>query len=285
MLENGETYHDNVGVEILTDVNVALHDGVEGGDVDSAGFETEDGRLEESLRCAEALVADGNDLSVGKLVRLLEGRALAGGLDLLLEVEGNVAELLLDVANDFTLGSGGEGVTALGENLHEVVGQVTASHVNTRDGVGKGETLVNGDDVGDTVTRVEHDTGGTTGSVKREDGLDGDVEGRGVEGLENNLGHLLTVALGVDGSLSEEDGVLLGSDTELVVEGVVPDLLHVVPVGDNTVLNGVPQGEDTTLALCLITHVRVLLAHTDHDTALRLDIEGEDGSGRDAYPW
>jgi hypothetical protein len=33
--------------------------------------------------------------------------------------------------------------------------------------------------------------------------------------------------------------VLLGSDSKLVVEGVVPDLLHVVPVGDNTVLNGV----------------------------------------------
>ena len=59
------------------------------------------------------------------------------------------------------------------------------------------------------------------------------------------LGHLLSVGLGIEGSLSEEDGVLLGGDTQLVVEGVVPDLLHVVPVGDDTVLNGVFQGEDT----------------------------------------
>lgn len=282
-----KTYHDNVGVEILTDVNIALHDGVEGGDVDSAGLETENGGLEEGLGGAEALVADGDDLTVGKLVGLLEGRALAGGLDLLLEVEGDVAELLLDVANDFTLGGGGEGVTALGEDLHEVVGQVTAGHVNTGDGVGKGETLVDGDDVSDTVTGVEDDTGGTTGGVEGEDGLDGDVEGRGVEGLEDNLGHLLTVALGVDGSLGEEDGVLLGSDTELVVEGVVPNLLHVVPVGDNTVLDGVPQGEDTTLALCLITHVGVLLTHTDHDTAEGLEWEGRDRGARgdNAYPW
>ena len=61
----------------------------------------------------------------------------------------------------------------------------------------------------------------------------------------SHLGHLLPVGLGVEGSLSQEDGVLLGGDTELVVEGVVPDLLHVIPVGHDTVLNGVLEGQDT----------------------------------------
>jgi hypothetical protein len=32
------------------------------------------------------------------------------------------------------------------------------------------------------------------------------------------------------------------------------------------VLDGVSQGKDTTLGLCLITDVGVFLAHTDHDT-------------------
>lgn len=250
-----KTHHDNVAVKVLSDIDIALHDGVESGDVDTARFETENGGLEESLGGTETLVTDGDDLTVGKLVGLLEGRALAGGLDLLLEVESDVAELLLDVTNDFTLGSGGESVTTLGKNLHEVVGQVTTSHVDTRDGVGKGETFVDGDNVSDTVTGVEDDTGGTTGSVQRQNGLDGDVEGGGVEGLEDDLGHLLTVGLGVDGGLGEQDGVLLGSNTELVVEGVVPNLLHVVPVGNDTVLNGVSESEDTTLGLCLITDV------------------------------
>src|SRR5699024_7156181 len=140
------------------------------------------------------------------------------------------------------------------------------SHVDTRDGVGEGETLVDGDNVSDTVTRVQDDTGGTTGGVQGQDGLDGDVEGGGVEGFEDDLSHLLTVGLGVDGGFGQEDGVLLGSDTEFVVEGVVPDLLHVVPVGDDTVLNGISEGKDTTLRLCLITDVGVLLTHTNHDT-------------------
>ena len=240
--------------------------------MDTAGFETEDGGLEESLRSTEALVADGDNLTIGKLVGLLERRALGSGLDLLLEVKSDVAELLLDVTNDFALGGGGEGVATFSEDLHEVVGKITASHVNTGNGVGKSETLVDGDNVSDTITGVEDDTGGTTGGVERKDGLDGDVEGGGVEGLENDLCHLLTVGLGVDGSLGKEDGVLLGGNTELVVEGVMPNLLHVVPVGNNTVLDGVPEGKDTTLGLSLITDVGVLLTHTDHDTAMVVSV-------------
>ena len=237
--------------------------------MDTTALQTQDVRLEQSLRSTETLVTDGDDLTVRKLVRLLQSGALGSSLDLLLEVKSDVAELLLDVTDNFTLGSGGEGVATLSQNLHQVVGQITTSHVDTGDGVGQGETLVDGDNVGDTVTRVKNDTGGTTRGVQGQDGLDGDVEGGGVEGLEDNLGHLLTVGLGVDRSLSQEDGVLLGGDTELVVEGVVPDLLHVIPVGDNTVLNGVAQSQDTTLRLCLITNVGVLLTHTDHDTGYK----------------
>lgn len=215
--------------------------------MDATALETQDGRLEESLRSTEAFVADGDDLAIGKFVGLLQAGALAGSLDLLLKVERNVAELLLDVTDDFSLGRRREGVAALGKDLHEVVGQVTASHVDTRDGVGKSETLVDGNDVSDTVTGVEHDAGGTTGSVKGEDGLDGNVESRRIEGFENNLRHLLAVRLWVDGSLSEKYGVLLGGNTQLIVEGVMPNFLHVVPVGDDTVLDRVPQREDTTL--------------------------------------
>ena len=100
-------------------------------------------------------------LSVGKLVGLLEGRGGGGGGHLLLEVEGDVAELLLDVTDDFTLGRGGEGVTTLSEDLHEVVSQITSSQIQTEDGVGESVSLVDGDGVGDTISGVEHDSGGT----------------------------------------------------------------------------------------------------------------------------
>merc|ERR1711926_48821 len=97
------TRHHSVGVQVLTDVNIALHDGVEGGLMDAAGLHTQERGLEESLRAPEALVTDGDDLAVGKLIGLLEGGGGSSGGHLLLKVQSNVAELLLDVSDDLTL--------------------------------------------------------------------------------------------------------------------------------------------------------------------------------------
>eukprot|EP00038_Savillea_parva_P004742 m.141656 g.141656 ORF g.141656 m.141656 type:complete len:426 (-) comp11563_c0_seq1:2252-3529(-) len=262
----GTTREHSVGVQVLTDIDVALHDRVVRALVDASLLHTEEGRLEEGLRAPETLVTNGNDLTVRKLVRLLERRGRGSRLHLSLEVEGDVRELLLDVTDNLTLSRRGERVTTLGEDLHHVVGEVTAGKVETEDGVWERVSFVDGDGVGDTIARVEHDTRGTARGVQREHGLDGDVHGGSVEGLEHDLRHLLTVGLWVEWGLSEEDRVLFRGNTELVVERVVPDLLHIVPVGHNTVLNGVLEREDTTLGLGLVADVRVLLAHTDHDT-------------------
>ena len=43
----GAAGHDRVGVQILTDINVALHDGVESGLVDAARLHAKEGRLEQ----------------------------------------------------------------------------------------------------------------------------------------------------------------------------------------------------------------------------------------------
>merc|ERR1711889_48997 len=235
----GASGHDSVGIEILTDINIALHDGVVGGLMDTTGFHSKEGRLEESLWAAETLIANGDDLAVGKLIGLLKGGGGSSGGHLLFEVKSNIAELLLDVTDDLTLSGGGERVATLSEDLYQVVGELTSSKVKTDDGVGKGITFIDGDTVGDTISRVHDNTSGTARGIEGEDGLDGNIHGRHVEGLEHDLGHLLTVSLGVEGSLSEEDGLFLRGNTEFVVEGVVPDLLHIIPVGDDSVLNGV----------------------------------------------
>merc|ERR1712036_172054 len=249
--------------------------------MDAAGLHSKEAGLEEGLGAPEPLVADGDHLAVGKLIGLLQGGGGGSSGHLLLEVKGNVAQLLLDVTDNLPLGGGGEGVAPLGEDLHKVVGELTASQVKTDNGMGESVTLVDGNTVGDTVTGVHDDTSGTSRGVQGEHSLDGNVHGGHVEGLEHDLGHLLPVGLGVEGSLSEEDGLLLGGNTELVVEGVVPDLLHVVPVGDDSVLNGVLQGKDTPLGLGLVTDVGVLLSHTDHHTLVAGAAHdgGEDGAG------
>lgn len=82
-------------------------------------------------------------LSVGKFIGFLERWGGRGGGHFLLKVESDVAEFFLDVTNDFTLGGGCERVTTLGQDFHEVVGQITTSEVETEDGVGKGVSLKN----------------------------------------------------------------------------------------------------------------------------------------------
>merc|ERR1719499_1639709 len=78
------------------------------------------------------------------------------------------------------------------------------------------------DTVGDTITRVHDNTSGTSRGIKGENSLDSNIHSGHVEGLEHDLGHLLTVSLGVEGSLSKKDWLFLRGDTELIVEGVVP---------------------------------------------------------------
>jgi len=279
-VHGGASRKDSVGVQIFTDIDITLHDAVVGGLVDSTGLHTKEGWLEEGLGASEPLVSDGDDLSVGELVALLEGGGGSSGGHLLLEVEGDVAELLLDVSDDLSLGGGDEAVTSLGEDLHEVVSQVSTGKIESHDGVWESITLIDWDVVGNSITGVKDDTGGSAGGVEGEDGLDGDVHGWEVEGLEHDLGHLLSVGLWVEWGLGEEGWALLWGDSELVVVGVVPDLLHIVPVGDDTVLDWVLQGEDTSLGLSLVSDVAVLLAHTDHDTLVSWSTNDgwEDGS-------
>merc|ERR1712026_187012 len=280
-VHGGATRHDSVGIQVLPDVNIALHDGVVGGLMDTAGLHTKEGRLEEGLRGTEPLIANGDDLAVGKLIGLLQGGGGSSSGHLLLKVKSNIAELLLDVTDNLPLSSGGERVAPLGEDLHEVVGQLTASQVQTEDGMGESITFIDVDSVGDTITRVHDNTSGTTRGIEGEDSLDSNIHGGHVEGLEHDLSHLLTVSLGVKGSLSQEDGLLLRGNTEFIVESVMPDLLHVIPVGDDTVLNRVLEGKDTPLGLGLVSNIGVLLTHTHHHTLVAgtSNNGGEDNPG------
>lgn len=51
--DKGEIYHDNVAIEIFTDIDVAFHDGVVSGLVDTSSFLSKNGRLEQRLGSTE----------------------------------------------------------------------------------------------------------------------------------------------------------------------------------------------------------------------------------------
>jgi len=67
-----------------------------------------------------------------------------------------------------------------------------------------------------------------------------------------HLCQLLAVGLGVEWHLTQQHWAFVGSNIQLLVEHMMPDLLHVVPVGDDSVLNRVRECQDTSLALRLV---------------------------------
>jgi len=80
VVHGGTTRHDNVSVEVLSDIEITLHDRVVSSLVDTRRLETKEGRLEQGLGTPESLVTDSDNLSIGKLVRLFELRRLSGSL-------------------------------------------------------------------------------------------------------------------------------------------------------------------------------------------------------------
>merc|ERR1712066_570921 len=115
--------------------------------MDTARLHAEEGWLEEGFRGTEPLIANGDDLAIRQLIGLLQGGRGSSSGHLLLEVKSNIAKLLLYVTDNFTLSGGGEGVASLSEDFHEVVGELTASQVQTKDGVGESITFIDGDSV------------------------------------------------------------------------------------------------------------------------------------------
>ena len=264
--EGSSSGEDDVLVEVLSDIDIGLGDGLEALVVDSRELLADEGGLEEDFGASESLGAEGHHGTVGHLVVGFLGSAGLGLVEFLVEVKSSVAELLFDVLDDFSLGGGGEMVASLGHDLEQVVGQVSSGQVDSQDRVGQRVSVENGHQVGHTVSGVADDTGELSGGVEGQHGLDGDVKSGHVEGVEHDLGHLLSVDLGVQGRLGQHDVVLFRGHSQLVGEGVVPDLLHIIPVLDDTVLDRVLQDQDSSLLLGLAADVVVLTLGTDHDS-------------------
>merc|ERR1711884_816854 len=64
-VHGGATRHDSVSIEILPDINIALHDGVVGSLMDTTGFHSQERWLEEGFCGTESLISNGDNLAIG----------------------------------------------------------------------------------------------------------------------------------------------------------------------------------------------------------------------------
>ena len=68
------------------------------------------------------------------------------------------------------------------------------------------------------------------------------------------------------GCRNEEKTEEKGEFERTVVENVMPDLLHVIPVGNDAMLDGMGDVESVSPGLDLIIHIGVLQFRADHNT-------------------
>merc|ERR1719461_2130313 len=122
--------------------------------------------------------------------------------------------------------------------------------------------------MGDTISRIVDNTSGTSRSIKGKDSLDGDVHASNVERFKHDLTHLFSVCFWVHWSFSQKNAVFFWSNTKFIVESVMPNFFHIIPVGHNTVFDWVLQTQNTTFGLCFVTNVGIFLSHTNHDTCV-----------------
>ena len=92
------------------------------------------------------------------------------------------------------------------------------------------------------------------------------IQERHVERLEADLCETLAVRLRVERRLSHHEGMFFWGDAQLAEESMMPNFLHVVPVGDLSRLDWVLEEEDIVFLLGFVTHEHVLLVHADHDS-------------------
>ena len=101
--------------------------------------------------------------------------------------------------------------------------------------------------VRNAVSTIHHHSRRRSARVERQHGLRFALQSSEVELLEHDLRHLSTILLGIQRRLGEHDAksiggdgsAVVGVDSEFSLERVLPDLLHIVPVLDDAVFDGV----------------------------------------------
>lgn len=62
--------------------------------------------------------------------------------------------------------------------------------------------------------------------------------------------------------------MLAWGNSKFILEAVAPDFSHVIPVGYDTVLDGVTNLEDTLLGESLLSNIDLFVVHSHHNVLI-----------------
>lgn len=145
-----------------------------------------------------------------------------------------------------------------------MLSHVSTANIDTLNSVVDGIAFEDGRAMAAAVTGIENQSGRVTARIQTQHSLLLEEDLGRAELLEEDVCRLRSIVVRVERWLSKKDGMLLGRHLQLV-EYVAPKLLHIIPISDDTVLDGIVQFENALELVSRLTNERVLLILRDHD--------------------
>mmetsp|Transcript_21848 Transcript_21848/g.70332 ORF Transcript_21848/g.70332 Transcript_21848/m.70332 type:complete len:258 (-) Transcript_21848:182-955(-) len=213
--------------------------------------------VEQRLWGLESLAAHLDGTAVRKSVVLHQHCCVQSQLSLLLHIVRHKAQLLFQLPHRLKVRRPVERVPAPQQQLDHVPRDVTPSHIQAPSQVFGAEALVHGHDVCHAVARIDHHTSQQALRIQRQHCLRLHLQRAKAVLLEHHLPRPLAVGLGVERGLCQQhllrrgvfatSRVSLDRHAEPVPKRVVPQVLHVLPVGYNPVFHRVRDLEQRAM--------------------------------------
>lgn len=248
-----------VAVQIWPDVDVTHHDGRLAHLVQTPAAFVQDLRFEQRFQALLALLCQSQHVAIRQF--LGQHLCIRG----VVPVRVDLAELFLNVVDDIHLSRGGELLALRVQHVFQVRGQVSAGCVDHLHRVRQRIALLDGHARTLAFPRLHYHSAGLPVSDQSQHGRYLCLETAHVEGLEHYFGHLFALVASVCRRFCQEHVVLLWRHLEFLLESMVPNLFHIVPVVHKPSLDRFFQHQNSSFLDRLITHIRIFLVHAHHD--------------------
>ncbi len=89
-----------------------------------------------------------------------------------------------------------------------------------------------------------------------------------IECFKHDLCHFFSICFWIEWSFSKKNWMFFRCNTKFIVESMMPNFFHIIPVGNNAMFNGIFKSKNTPFWLCFITYIWIFLTHTNHNTLM-----------------
>jgi hypothetical protein len=153
---------------------------------------------------------------------------------------------LFESSSNIFFSTGYEIVTSFSEDSTEIISELSTGKIISLDTVRERVTLEDWNGVRNTITTIDNTTSSSTGGVERKNSLDRNIELWNLEVFKENLAHLFSVFKWVSWGFSKHSTVVFWLDSEFIEITMMPDFLHIIPIGNNTIFNRIMKFTDTS---------------------------------------